>query len=65
MAMLAGVRSTPLSMKSFHEVRAGNVHEYFLKSRIGKVSPEYFWQFPQYALSHRALFEPGVKSTLS
>jgi hypothetical protein len=24
-------------MKSFHEVRAGNVHEYLLKSSIGKV----------------------------
>ena len=28
----------PLSMKSFHKVLAGNVHEYLLKSSIGKAS---------------------------
>src|SRR5262249_8673908 len=28
----------PLRMKNFHGVSAGNVHEYLLKSRIGKVS---------------------------
>jgi hypothetical protein len=27
----------PLSMKSFHAVWAGNVHEYSLKSNIGKI----------------------------
>jgi hypothetical protein len=30
--------SNPLSMKSFHEALAGNVHECLLKPSIGKAS---------------------------
>jgi len=49
-----------LSVKSFHEVWAGNAHGYSLKSRIGKVS-----MFATNTDSHITIASSGLAKTLT